>query len=149
MDSNIRDGRDELFLLGVASLMGRLEVVRVLLMHGAVVNDASPRGYTALHDAALFGRAGLLADVIDLLLSDGAGIHAPTPTEFMPLLLSSYGRDAGHPPPARSGEGRGGQHRPLSPLHGGRCRQPRRNGRPSNRRRVRYPTQRQLHKKSA
>lgn len=94
-DSNICDGRDELFLLGTASLMGHLEVVRVLLVHGADVNDASPRGYTALHHAALFGRAGLLADVIDLLLSDRARIDAPTATEFMPLLVVSYRQDAG------------------------------------------------------
>lgn len=71
--------------------MGHLEIMRVLFEHGADLNDATPRGYTALQYDLLCGWADLLADVIDLLLSGGADIDAPTAEELTPLLMRPTG----------------------------------------------------------
>ncbi|CAM9461972.1 unnamed protein product [Laminaria digitata] len=90
MDANFRYGTDELSLLDVAALMGHLEVMRALLEHGVDVSDANAGGYTPLLHPVQYGREDLLADVIDLLLSAGADINAPTARDFTPLHLVSY-----------------------------------------------------------
>ena len=94
-DANIRHGSHELSLLDAATLMGHLEVVRVLLEQGVDVNSASQDGYTALLCAVHFGRADLLENVIDMLLSAGADVDAPLADGFTPLHLASTRRDCG------------------------------------------------------
>ncbi|CAN0527849.1 unnamed protein product, partial [Scytosiphon promiscuus] len=95
VDANTRYGIDELALLDAATLMGHPEVVRALLKHGVDVNHVSPGGYTALHRAVKYGRADLLADVIDLLLSAGADADASTDEGSTPLHLASTRPDCG------------------------------------------------------
>ena len=55
-------------MLAAAALMGHMEIVALLLEHGADVNARSKDGGTALHAAAFLGRV----ETVKLLLDKGA-----------------------------------------------------------------------------
>ena len=65
---NTRDPESGSTLLANAALMGRTEIVALLLEHGADINARSKDGGTALHAAAFLGRA----ETVKLLLDKGA-----------------------------------------------------------------------------
>jgi ankyrin repeat protein len=66
---NVRDsGNDGATALCVASRWGHIEIVKVLLNHGAAVNAASDLGITPLLEAAENGNA----HIVRLLLNAGA-----------------------------------------------------------------------------
>ncbi|KAL2097847.1 hypothetical protein ACEWY4_007054 [Coilia grayii] len=62
-------GRNALF---AASMLGRSDVVRELVKHGAEVNSWTVRGYSALHYSALWGQLDTLKTLVEL----GADIAA-------------------------------------------------------------------------
>jgi ankyrin repeat protein/peroxiredoxin len=77
-------------LLHDAALKGHLDILELLLAHGADVDSRNAQGATALHDAALAGQK----NAADALLKHGANINAhDSESGATPLhLAASWGR---------------------------------------------------------
>ncbi|CAN0442680.1 unnamed protein product, partial [Laminaria digitata] len=92
VNANLRFGSDGFSMLEMAALVGRLEVVGILLNHGADANDAGPNGKTALHNVVI---RGWNLDLIYLLLFAGADIDARTAEGFTALHFAAKRPDSG------------------------------------------------------
>jgi ankyrin repeat protein len=88
-DLNAPDAKGD-FPLEIACRNGRVEVVRLLLGHGARVDRRTASGTTILHEAALGGNA----EIVELLIERGASVDTPdTDAGSTPLqYASSFGR---------------------------------------------------------
>ena len=66
-------------LLQLATMFGRLDVIRWLLDHGADVNASNADGITSLHVAviAMTRKSSQKVAIMQLLLSRGAAVDAP------------------------------------------------------------------------
>jgi len=78
--------KEQVFPLAEAVLRGYPEVVRLLIDHGANVNNANQLGLTALHYAT--AQSDRSDAIVDLLLRSGANINAIGPSGFTPLDLA-------------------------------------------------------------
>ena len=72
--------------LDMAAWLGKLEIVRALLEHGAVSTAVDSFGQSALHKASCRNEAG----AIDELIEAGASVSAQDVDERTPLHLASY-----------------------------------------------------------
>jgi ankyrin repeat protein len=77
---------NEPFIL-LAAQSGRIDVVRLLIEHGADVNAKGMGGFTALHVAAGKG----YRDIVELLLLNGADVNAKTRDLSTPLHMAVEG----------------------------------------------------------
>lgn len=68
-----------------ACSMGSLEIMDILIRHGADVNAKQQQDYTPLHQAAHAGRA----DMCELLLKNGADRNARTTSGQIPMNLAA------------------------------------------------------------
>ncbi|KAI0984986.1 hypothetical protein GJ496_008343 [Pomphorhynchus laevis] len=68
-----------------ASLNNRIEMVKILLVLGADVNQKGPHGYTALHAAAQNG----LREIAEVLIRAGADLNPRNDDTDTPLLLAT------------------------------------------------------------
>ncbi|KAH9980865.1 hypothetical protein BGW80DRAFT_1198993 [Lactifluus volemus] len=75
------------FPLGVASHVGHLDVVGLLLEHGADINAKGPHGMTPLHTAA----EGWKVKTVKFLLDNGADIDSRNRYDDTPLGMASLG----------------------------------------------------------
>ena len=91
MDVNMED-KDHDSPLHSASYSGKLEIVRVLLNHGAIANARNDRDETPLHQV-LQGEYESQADgvhIAQLLLDRGVDVNARDKTGATPLHLASW-----------------------------------------------------------
>ncbi|MEM9648785.1 MAG: ankyrin repeat domain-containing protein [Bacteroidota bacterium] len=72
-------------LLVIASELGTLKVVKLLLSKGADVNAMNPAGHTALNRAIYFGRP----EVINYLLAQGADVNRTDSRFVLPPLIAA------------------------------------------------------------
>lgn len=72
--------------LHVAAAKGNIEVLQLLLDHGADLGATRTDGRTAFHDAATWGNV----EAVKLMLKNGAEINAVDNERFTPLLLSTF-----------------------------------------------------------
>lgn len=72
--------------LDMAAWLGKLEIMRALLEHGAVSTAVDSFGQSALHKASCRNEAG----AIDALIGAGASVNAQDVDERTPLHLASY-----------------------------------------------------------
>ena len=72
--------------LHAATCQGKIEIVRILLKHGAKLDEASYSKQTALHFAALNGN--LL--IAELLIDNGATVNTLDSENFTPLDCALY-----------------------------------------------------------
>lgn len=88
-DPTIRFSEEHISALDVAARVGRVDVMRMLLAHGADVNFAPAsgpgRGRTALHGAVESNNVG----VIDVLVEAGADVQAGGETYYSPLHIAA------------------------------------------------------------
>ncbi|KAL9613567.1 MAG: hypothetical protein Q9167_001900 [Letrouitia subvulpina] len=77
-----RSGRNA---LAVASHCGNVEVVRLLLQHGAEINNHDGSSMTPLHLAAVRGHGG----VVKLLLQEHASVDEKGPEDATPLRIAA------------------------------------------------------------
>ncbi|XP_016971908.1 ankyrin-3 [Drosophila rhopaloa] len=86
VDAIAREGQTPLH---VASRLGNINIIMLILQHGAEINAMTKDNYTALHIAAKEGQY----DVVQMLLENGAKLDAVTKKGFTPLhLASKYGK---------------------------------------------------------
>eukprot|EP00752_Nemacystus_decipiens_P001326 g1316.t1 len=72
VDVNLRPGALSVPALSLAASRGHVDVVGAFLLHGARVNAADIKGFTALHNASTSTNVG----VIDALIEAGANVEA-------------------------------------------------------------------------
>lgn len=84
-DVNRRNEIDDLTPLDVAISCGKLDMIKVLLRHGARVDAVNSSGITALHYAAGLGEPGL----IHALVKAGADVSSKGPLGRTPIYLAS------------------------------------------------------------
>ena len=92
---------------------GEQEKVRALLDEGGKVNARAPDSATALHEAAMQGRA----DLAKLLIANGADVNAPDNHGFTPLDATNYDPDSGKEAKRKIADllrSKGGKHRTQS-----------------------------------
>ncbi|MCC6003801.1 MAG: ankyrin repeat domain-containing protein [Thermofilum sp.] len=82
---NAKYGDSDLTPLHWAAFLGHVDVVRLLLEHGAEVNARNKYGETPLHRAAAYGRA----DAARLLLEHGADVNARDEYGWTPLHVAA------------------------------------------------------------
>ena len=68
-------------------MAGHLQLLQLLVKHGAPVNACSNQGVTSLHSASRAGHKGS----VDLLLASGAEVNAADQQGWTPLLLAIVG----------------------------------------------------------
>jgi len=85
IDAVVKNGKAPLHL---ASELGRVEIARLLLDHGADVNNRRGAAQMPLHFAAMHGHV----EIVRLLIDRGADINAPTQASFAPLHIAVTAR---------------------------------------------------------
>lgn len=78
--------REEQTPLHVASRLGNVDIVMMLLQHGANIDSVTKDLYTPLHIAAKEGQE----EVAAVLIENGASLDAATKKGFTPLHLGKY-----------------------------------------------------------
>lgn len=86
-DANLRQrDNDDHSPLDMAAWMGKVDIVRALLQHGAISTAVNSKGESALHKASSCNEAG----AVDALIEAGAQVNARDGGGFTPLHHAAY-----------------------------------------------------------
>ena len=84
-DVDLMSGPTSDTALGIAAVMGEVEIARILLHRGASVDSRDNEGWTPLFLASRYGHL----DIVRLLIQSGAAVDTPDNEGWIPLFAAS------------------------------------------------------------